>query len=92
MPSSGRIAAISCIPPVSVEPIPPPLNDMAWMRDLLYCRREFLMKGPKVREKLEGALVARCYGCNLTCMMYRDFTRNVNPLYINVIFVTIDTP
>ena len=46
------------------------------------------MKGPKVREKLEGDLVAaRC-----TCMMYRDFTRNVNLLYINVIFVTIDTP
>ena len=49
-----------------------------------------MKNGPKVREKLEGALVARCYGC--TCMMYRDFTRNVNLLYINVIFVTIDTP
>ena len=35
MPSSGKIAEISCIPPVRVEPIPP-LDDMASrLRDLL---------------------------------------------------------
>ena len=28
VPSSGRNAAISCIPPVSVDPIPPPPDDM----------------------------------------------------------------
>ena len=40
VPSSGRIAAISCIPPVRVEPIPPlaPLDGMA-SRWKIYRRR-----------------------------------------------------
>ena len=55
MPSSGRIAAISCIPPVRVEPIPP-LDDMASQK--IYCRRELLMKNGVIdREK--GSLEAR---------------------------------
>ena len=51
MPSSGRIAATSWIPPVSVEPIPP-LDDMASIKDLLYCRREFLMKNGLIDKKV----------------------------------------
>jgi hypothetical protein len=37
VPSSGRIAAMSWIPPVCVEPIPPLLDDMAprMKKDLL---------------------------------------------------------
>ena len=42
MPSSGRNAAMSCIPPVSVEPIPT-LDDMA-ARLRIYCRREVLIE------------------------------------------------
>ena len=42
MQSSGKIAEISCIPPVRVEPIPP-LDDMA-SRLKIYCRRKVLMK------------------------------------------------
>ena len=43
VPSSGRIPAISCMPPVSVEPIPP-LDDIASRK--IYCRRGvFLIEG-----------------------------------------------
>ena len=39
VPSRGRIAATSCIPPVKVGPISPPVEDMA-SRWMIYFRRE----------------------------------------------------
>ena len=48
MPSSGRIAATSCIPPVNVEP----MDDMTSIKDLLYCRMDGVIDK-------KGGLVAR---------------------------------
>ena len=57
MPSSGRIAAMSCIPPVRVEPIPPWLDDMA-SRWRVYCRKGVL-DDERDNDRKKGGFEAR---------------------------------
>ena len=90
VPSSGRIAAMSCIPPVRVEPIPPWLDDMASRRKI-YCCWEVLKKNGLMLDHEKSGLE----DSSRRVERVPNTPRSISSIYyckMNVLFVTIDIP